>query len=278
MRRIRLFGLLGAVLVILTSPVSAQEDFCQTHSFYYLGDVNGDSLINMRDAIYLIKAHFGHRPGPSIDYRAADIDLNGRITLADILYLIKGALRKQGVVLTLQRQGPCCNLLYCWYCLPEVCQKREPLPRGKVSVLRDREVISEMVSDSAGKIFFLLPAGDFFDFIIYPPASTIDDLTLRRVYLEKGLHELEPSLHIDRFQAGVVLVKYDASYGEERMPEIFKSLGIVSWEPMLFGGWFKVILPDCLHVQEGIEMFKQYVEIKSAGPNHYRCLLNEGTE
>ncbi|MFH2056519.1 MAG: hypothetical protein ABIJ61_11210, partial [bacterium] len=67
--------------------VSPDAPYCESGPLYPCGDMNGDDIANITDAVYLIQYLFGGGP-PPVDSTAADVDLCGGTTIADAYYLI----------------------------------------------------------------------------------------------------------------------------------------------------------------------------------------------
>lgn len=86
------------ISISASSPCNALQNSCNVLigagdigcGQYLCGDANGDLVVNISDAVYLIGYIFsgGAEPDP---YLSGDADCNGRINLTDIVYIIKFA-------------------------------------------------------------------------------------------------------------------------------------------------------------------------------------------
>jgi len=251
-----------------------QGDFCQERQLPYLGDVNVDSVIDISDIVTLANHYFGHTSESILNEKASDIDLNGRISLADVIYLVKGVFRVTGVSMKLRSQLTCCNVLSCGYpCESEDCTTFFDLSGAFVRVNDySNGTVSQAISDSAGEVYVLLPLG-LYNIVIYPPKHYIDS-TITSFYFDGGLLDLGNRDYIDLFANDQIVVGYDSTYGENRLEDILQSIGATFWAKSFFEEYI-VWLPTCLHVREAMEMLEQYAEIQYTLIGGYACLFQD---
>ncbi len=60
---------------------------------YYCGDPDGDDVINIGDAVYLIDYIFRHGPEPVFGYCHGDVNADGLVNIGDAVYLIEYIFR-----------------------------------------------------------------------------------------------------------------------------------------------------------------------------------------
>jgi hypothetical protein len=256
-------ALAAAILIVSIGslgPVFA--GFCEQG--HYLGDVNGDAVIDIDDVRHLAQHELGRGNGALTDPGADDIDLDGRITGADLALLVQGAQRRQGLALELRTAQYCCPN-------PYQCPVVGPLPRARVEARIEGRVVSRTMTDDLGHAYLLLPPGTF-DVVVYPPAGAID-ASLTATQVREGLTTIQPAPYESLFAPGQILVAYDVAYPWERMLEIFAEQGVTSW--WLFEdlpGWVQVFLPDCLHTMEALETWRAYPEVVVVQPNLGTCV------
>ena len=56
--------------------------------FYVCGDVTGDSLVNIADAVFILQRIFQSGPPPSQE-DIADVNCDGLLTITDVVYIIQ---------------------------------------------------------------------------------------------------------------------------------------------------------------------------------------------
>lgn len=81
----------GQLTVNSNDPATPQFEVPVTlkvGAVYIAGDANGDQMVTVSDAVYLISYLFSEGPAPD-PLEAGDVDCNGLVTVSDAVYLIQ---------------------------------------------------------------------------------------------------------------------------------------------------------------------------------------------
>ena len=75
------------LFILNQDEIPSVAEFVLLHKAFVRGDVNGDGVISLGDALYLLEHLFLGGPAPSIS-AAADVDDNGVLSLVDAFYIL----------------------------------------------------------------------------------------------------------------------------------------------------------------------------------------------